>query len=161
MLQSECILLVDHDEAHVAFVREFFEKQRISNRVCPVRDGEAAIQFLAGTGPYADRQSFPLPGFALLDASVPSAFEALRWIREHPQFKRLPVVMLTRSNDPACLERAYASGASSCVLKPGDPQSMQQVMAAIQAYWVALVQKPIFSGASDLAGSGDNLRRDA
>ncbi len=84
-----------------------------------VRDGEQALAYLKGEGPFADRQAHPLPGLVLLDLSLPgiNGFEVLAWIRQHPEFSALKVFVWTDSGDPAALDRAIQTGANRFVPK--------------------------------------------
>jgi CheY-like chemotaxis protein len=84
-----------------------------------VRDGEQALAYLNGDGPFADRQAHPFPDLVLLDLSLPgmNGFEVLAWIRQHPEFGALPVFVWTDSGDPGALDRALRAGANRFVPK--------------------------------------------
>jgi CheY-like chemotaxis protein len=145
MFETQGILLVDHDAAQAGAIREVFEKQRVANIVHAVATGTEAIAYLSGEGKYADRINYPLPGFMLLDLAVTGGFEVLIWVREHPELKRLPVVVLTHSSQPEHISRVYALGANSYLIKPFDTGKLRELVKAINAYWVILVQKPNLS----------------
>jgi CheY-like chemotaxis protein len=100
--------------------------------------------YLSGSGPYSDRLEYPLPCFLLLDVAAQGAFEALTWIRGHRDFRRLPVIVFTQSTDLEQIDRAYALGANSYLVKPFDPEKLRELVKAINAYWVILVEKPSF-----------------
>jgi len=84
-----------------------------------VRDGEQALAYLKGEGPFADRHAHPFPNLILLDLSLPgiSGFEVLDWIRQHPEFSALKVFVWTDSGDPGALDRALRAGANRFVPK--------------------------------------------
>ena len=84
-----------------------------------VRDGEQAVAYLKGEGPFADRQAHPLPELVLLDLSLPGidGFAVLAWIRQHPELSALKVFVWTDSGDPATLDRAIQAGANRFVPK--------------------------------------------
>jgi CheY-like chemotaxis protein len=84
-----------------------------------VTDGEQALAYLNGEGPFADRHAHPFPGLVLLDLSLPGmdGFAVLAWIRQHPEFSGLKVFVWTDSGDPAALDRAIQTGANRFVPK--------------------------------------------
>ena len=84
-----------------------------------VRDGEQALAYLKGEGPFANREAHPFPQLVLLDLSLPgiNGFEVLAWIRQHPEFGSLKVFVWTDSGDPKALDRAIKAGANRFVPK--------------------------------------------
>jgi CheY-like chemotaxis protein len=94
-----------------------------------VRDGEEAIAYLKGEGKYANRVEYPIPSLVLLDLKMPQkgGLEVLRWIRALPTLYRLPVLVLTISNQIADINRAYALGANSFINKSFDYQSTKHL----------------------------------
>src|SRR5438270_829679 len=103
------ILLVEDNDDDVLLVRRAFAKAKLGTPLAVVRDGDAAVEYLGGGGPYADRERHPLPALVLLDLKLPrrSGFEVLEWVRRHPVLRRLPVVVLTSSKETADVDRAY------------------------------------------------------
>src|SRR5438876_4241107 len=85
------ILLVEDDEADILLLRRAFRNARIANSLVEVRDGQEAIQYLAGEGPYADRPRYPIPFPMLLDLRLPTLSESkvLAWIGEQPELAEL------------------------------------------------------------------------
>ena len=94
------ILLVEDNQSDVFLVERAFHKAKVPHLLQVVEDGEQAVAYLSGAGPYADRSRFPLPVFVLLDLKLPrkSGFEVLEWLRRQPAIRRVPVVVLTSSN---------------------------------------------------------------
>lgn len=84
-----------------------------------VDDGQAAIDWLKGSGRYADREQFPLPEILILDLkmSKKTGFEALEWVRGQRAFEKLPVIILTSSDVPEDVKRAYITGATTYFVK--------------------------------------------
>ena len=144
LFESQSILLVDPDSEEACLIREVLQSERINNAVHVVTDGTEAVRYLSAQGPYADRMLYPLPCFILLDLTAPNGFELLQWVREHVQFRRMPVVVLTSTTEPEHISRMYALGANSYLIKPFDPAKLRELVKAINAYWVILVQKPTF-----------------
>jgi CheY-like chemotaxis protein len=144
IFEPQSILLVDNDPAQASLIREVLQAERVSNNVQIVPNGPETIAYLTGTGKYRDRSAFPLPCFLLLDLKVDGAFEVLSWIRNQLELRRMPVVVLTHSRDLEHVTRVYALGANSYLVKPFDQAKLRELVKAINAYWVILVQKPTF-----------------
>ncbi|MCX5816495.1 MAG: response regulator [Proteobacteria bacterium] len=124
------ILLVEDDSLSVRLIQRAFRKTGLTNPLQIVNDGEQAVAYLAGQSKYADRTDYPLPALILLDLYMPrkSGHEVLAWMREQPGLKDLPVVVLTASQEPADIEKAYSLGAQSYLLKPMTPESLKEVV---------------------------------
>lgn len=87
-----------------------------------VRDGQEAIEYLAGEPPFGDRQSCPWPQLLILDLKMPrvGGLEVLRWIREREGLPPIYTAVLTGSTSPADVTLCYALGADACLSKPCD-----------------------------------------
>ena len=105
-----------------------------------VTDGDAAVDYLSATGAYSDRSTHPLPDLVFLDIKVPrrNGHEILGWIRAQPGLKSLPVVMLTGSEEPTDVTRAYSLGATSYLRKLPSPAEFGQAVRIILKYWLEL-----------------------
>ena len=137
-MTRETILLVEDDEDDIFMMKHALEKGRIDRPLQVVTNGQMAMDYLVGTGDYADRVRFPLPFIIFLDLKVPyvHGFEVLSWIRSQPHFKQLPVVLLSSSNRPEDVSRAYEHGANSYLVKPHDLHSLVEMAKTIDLYWV-------------------------
>src|SRR5437879_1980484 len=93
------ILLVEDKEDDIFLIRRAFEKGGILNPLHVVRDGDEAIEYLAGEGKYNNRAEYPLPQLMLLDLKMPGTdgFEVLHWVRQQPGLSSLVIVVLTSS----------------------------------------------------------------
>jgi CheY-like chemotaxis protein len=82
------ILLVEDNEDDAFFMKRALHDAGIRNRVIHVEDGRQAIDYLSGTGEFADRERAPIPMIVFLDLKLPfkSGHEVLEWIRQQPQF---------------------------------------------------------------------------
>ena len=102
-------------------------------------DGEQAIAYLCGTGPYADRDEYPFPDLVLLDLKMPhlDGFGVLTWIRSNPLTKSLPVVVLAGSSFRADVRRALELGANSYAVKPARFEELQTLIDQIADVWLA------------------------
>src|SRR5690348_10919286 len=95
-------------------IRRAFSRAMLTNPLQTVENGEEAVVYLTGAGPYADRTTYPQPLLILLDLKLPrmSGLEVLEWRRQQdPQLQRIPVVVLTSSRESSDVNRAYELGA--------------------------------------------------
>lgn len=143
------ILLVEDNLDDVILTRRAFRKASLLANLRVTENGELAIDYLSGAGPYANRDQHPWPGLVLLDLKLPrkSGLEVLRWIRAQPAMRDLPVVVLTSSRQPEDIERAYALGANSYLEKPVDFESLQKLVATLHLYWLQLNVTSVSGGA--------------
>src|SRR5712672_80538 len=121
MTNHQTILLVDDSENDLKLMEVAFRKAGFDSPLQMVHDGEEAIAYLKGEGPYADRNKFPLPGVILLDLNMPmkNGFDVLDWLRSQRQaFKRISTIILTASMRAEDVERAFDLGANSYLVKP-------------------------------------------
>jgi CheY-like chemotaxis protein len=115
-----------------------FEKTAVSIPLRCVSDGKQAIAYLSGSEPYVDREQYPAPILVLLDLSMPGkhGHQVLQWIRSQPALARLPVIVLTSSNQESDVHRAYLLGANGYVIKPGDPDDLIRIVNSIKRDWI-------------------------
>lgn len=137
------ILLVEDDANDFFLIQRAFRKANLANPLQVVGDGEEAVSYLLGEGHYADRSKYPLPVLLLLDLKLPrrSGLEVLSWLREQPVLKRLPVVVLTSSKEPADINRAYDLGANSYLVKPLGFDALLDMVESLNLYWLVLNEK--------------------
>jgi len=155
MLQDEHILLAEDDPNDVLLIQRAFQKAGLKNALQAVRDGEQAIEYLAGKGGYADRDRYPFPYLLLLDLKMPGTdgFEVLRWLRDQPAMRRLLVVVLTSSNLQADVDRAYELGANSYLVKPVEFDEMVAMIRRFEAYWTEINRIPTSPAPADASRS--------
>ena len=146
--KEHVVLLADDDPNDVFLLQRAFQKTNIANPLQVVRDGEEAMAYLSGQDQYADRQRHPLPVLLLLDLKMPrkSGFEVLRWLRQQAGLKRLPVVVLTSSNQNPDINKAFDLGANSYIVKPGGFDSLVEMVKNLNLYWLILNEKPQLRG---------------
>ena len=138
------ILLVEDDAAHAEIVRRNLEEFRVANRIIHVPDGQAALDYLFRKGPFADPETSPRPDIVLLDLRLPKVdgLEVLRMIKEDPELRTTPTVVLTTSAAEADMLSAYANGAGSYLVKPVDFEKFTRLMDAFGFYWLAWNRYP-------------------
>jgi CheY-like chemotaxis protein len=146
MTATHTILLVEDDPNDILLTERAFGKANLATYASLqiVTDGDAAVAYLSGTGDYADRDRYPLPTFILLDLKLPrrSGHEILAWLRQQPELKRLPVVVLTSSKQISDINQAYDLGANSYLVKPVGLAALVQVVQSLNLYWLLLNEKP-------------------
>jgi len=135
------ILLVDDDPAHVRLTMEVIKGCKIKNNVTVMRNGEEALNFLFKRPPFEDRA---MPDLIILDLNIPkkSGLEVIKEIRQGPEIKNLPVIVLTTSDDAKDIETAYKLGANCYITKPVDLNQFINVINCIEEFWLTIVKLP-------------------
>ncbi len=142
---NHCLALYAEDDPdHCALMQRAFDKAGIGPDLRIVNNVNEAISYLSGTGMYSDRERFPMPLMLLTDLKMPgkSGFQLIRWVREHPEFKPMPVVVLTSSRHDPDIERAYALGANSFLIKPPTLPKLTALIENLNSYWLHLDELP-------------------
>jgi CheY-like chemotaxis protein len=149
------VLHVDDDPNDTALLEAARRKAGVQFRIENVCDGDQAIAYLNGQGQYANRISHPFPTLILLDLKMPRAtgFEILRWIRNHPECRNLPVVVLSGSELKEDIQRAYRLGANSYLVKPLGFEALVKMVKNIAAIWL-VPQPPKISPIALSEGAG-------
>ena len=135
------ILLVEDNEGDARLAKEAFKESKILNRVSHVLDGVEAMAFLRKEGKYAD---VPRPHLILLDLNLPrkDGREVLSEIKGDECLKRIPVVVLTTSNDERDIFKTYDLHVNCYITKPIDFEQFLQVVRSIKDFWLTIVQLP-------------------
>lgn len=145
MTAAHTILLVEDDPNDILLTQRAFRKANLTNASLQiVTDGDTAVAYLSGEGEYADRDRYPVPVVALLDLKLPrrSGHEILAWLRQQPELKRLPVVVLTSSKQNPDINQAYDLGANSYLVKPVGLAALVEIVQSLNLYWLLLNEKP-------------------
>ena len=129
------ILLIEDNPMDIDLTRRAFAKRRLANPLEVDRDGEETLARMARW-----EAGEPLPLVILLDLKLPKVdgLEVLRRIKTHPQFRSIPVVVLTTSAEEHDVRAAYQLGANSYIVKPVDFDKFLEVARQIDLYWCAL-----------------------
>jgi CheY-like chemotaxis protein len=120
------------------------KKSGFTNRLHHVKDGAEALDFLYCKGVYAMRNITEKPKLILLDLKMPkiSGLQVLEKIKSDPDLKSIPVVILTSSKENPDIEKCYAVGANSYIVKPVDSDNFFNAIKDIGLYWMILSQPP-------------------
>jgi two-component system, response regulator len=138
------ILLIEDNPEDVEITLRAFQKYHLANKIHVARDGEEALQYLFGTGQYADQPLGSAPRLILLDLKLPKVdgIEILQRCKSDPRTKNIPVVVLTSSREERDLADSYNLGVNSYVLKPVDFYQFTEAIRQLGLYWVVLNQLP-------------------
>ena len=144
MIEDIDILLVEDSAADQEMTMRTLQKRHVSNRVHIVGDGAEALDFLFGRGKYEGRTPQHAPKVMLLDIKLPkmNGIEVLRAVKGHPEFRSMPVVMLTSSREEPDILECYGLGVNSYIVKPVDFDQFSDAVAGVGLYWLILNEPP-------------------
>jgi two-component system response regulator len=143
-MDDRMILLVEDNPDDEELTLRALKKNNIGNTVTVAHDGAEALDFLFGTGAYADRDLTQMPQVILLDLKLPKVdgLEVLRRIRSDERTRLLPVVILTSSREEQDMIEGYKIGANSYVRKPVDFIQFVEAVRQLGLYWLVLNEAP-------------------
>lgn len=135
------ILLVEDNPGDVRLTRESLSEAKVRNNMVVASDGVAAMACLRREGEYANAIR---PDLILLDLNLPrmNGFEVLDAIKEDPELKRIPVVVLTTSQAEQDIIQSYNLYANAYVTKPVDLEQFIKVIKTIEGFWLEIVKLP-------------------
>jgi CheY-like chemotaxis protein len=109
-----------------------------------VRDGQEAVNYLAGRHPFGDRRIYPLPELILLDIKMPrmSGFDVLAWLRNQPKLLTIPTVVVSSSEQQFDINKAYQLGANAYVVKPSGFVRLQTVLLQTVDFFLVHALRP-------------------
>jgi CheY-like chemotaxis protein len=133
------ILLVEDSPLDAELTMTALAGGMVANRVVWVKDGEEALDYLFRRGPHTGRNDIP-PRVVLLDLKMPKVggIEVLKEIKSDAQLKRIPVVIMTSSDEECDVAKSYELGANSYVVKPVDFNALVDVTRKAGFYWLAI-----------------------
>jgi len=135
--------MADDDADDRLMAADALAEASVSNPLRFVEDGEELLEYLLGAGAYADERP-ELPGLILLDLNMPrvDGREALTRIKQHPELRRIPIVILTTSETEQDVIASYQLGVNSFISKPVTYTGLVDVMRGIGQYWLEIVRLP-------------------
>jgi CheY-like chemotaxis protein len=138
-------MLIAEDDPHDIFlIKRALEKSGLPIKPRFFSDGEEALNYLLGKGPFENRKTYPLPHLLLLDIKMPgkNGFDVLHDVRTSPELKRLVAVMFSSSSEQSDVDRAYDLGANAYVVKPTDSGELLTLFRRLHEFWFVTNQPP-------------------
>jgi chemotaxis family two-component system response regulator Rcp1 len=135
------ILLVEDNPGDVRLTKEALKEAKVRNQLSVVDDGVAAMQYLRREGEHASAER---PDLVLLDLNLPKkdGREVLEEIKQDPDLRRIPVVVLTTSRAEQDILRSYDLHANCYVTKPVDLDQFINIVKSIEDFWLTIVRLP-------------------
>ncbi len=135
------ILLVEDNAADVRLTEEALKEGKVRNHLHVARDGMEALEFLHRQGRFKDATR---PDLILLDLNLPrrDGREVLADIKNDPELKMIPVVVLTTSSAEADILKSYKLHANCYITKPVDLEQFVNVVKSIDDFWLTVVRLP-------------------
>lgn len=137
------ILLVEDDTRDLELTLVALERSELANEVVVVRDGAQALDYLRREGEFADRPAGN-PAVVMLDLKLPKldGLEVLQAVRQTPELRSLPVVMLTSSHQEGDVLKSYELGVNAYVVKPVEFKAFVSAIAELGVFWAVLNEPP-------------------
>lgn len=139
-MKRAVVLLVEDSPDDLALMQLAIEEARTPFEVVVATDGQRALDWVFSQGAQAGRDDQVYAALILLDLKLPllSGLEVLQALRADPRGRWIPVVVLTTSEMPSDIARAYEGGANAYLQKPMAFLDLVNLVEAIQAFWLSL-----------------------
>ena len=131
------ILLVEDNEGDIVLTLEAFEECKVKTEISVAKNGQEALDFLFKRGAFTEAKK---PDLILLDINIPifNGHEVLRQIKDDPNLKKIPVIMLTTSSSQKDIDKAYENHSNSYVKKPLDIEEFLSTILKIEEFWLQI-----------------------
>jgi two-component system response regulator len=138
------ILLVEDNASDAEMTIRALKKNGLANKLVHLKDGADALDFLYAEGDYAGRETGSKPKVILLDLKMPkvNGIEVMRRLRADVHTKKIPVVILTSSNEDPDIQTCYDLGANSYVVKPVEFEEFYKAISNLGLYWIIVNKSP-------------------
>ena len=138
------ILLVEASPMDIELTLHVLRREKLSNKIHVVRDGEEALDFLFCRGAYSDRSLSEPPRLVILDLKLPKVdgLQVLRALKSEVQTQAIPVIVLTSSKEDPDLVESYQLGVNSYIQKPVDFGQFRETIKHWGLYWL-VVNQPV------------------
>jgi len=139
------ILLVEDNQTDAELTIRALKKRNLANSIELVKDGAEALDFIFATGKYAERNVNNTPKVILLDLRLPKVdgLEVLQKIKSDDRTKKIPVVILTSSNEDRDIAESYKLGVNSYINKPVDFDNFSETVSKLGFYWLLMNKTPV------------------
>jgi two-component system, response regulator len=138
------ILIVEDNQNDVEMALRAFKKNNLTNQIKVVGDGEEALDFIYARDKFADRKDQCHPRIILLDLKLPKVdgLEVLKELKNNPETKIIPVIVLTSSKEEKDMVESYRLGVNSYIIKPVGFDKFIEAVREVGLYWLLLNQQP-------------------
>ena len=132
------VLIAEDDANDVFLLRRAFQKLGLNHPLVVVHNGQEAIDYLSNNGGEANRGNKAGPALLFLDLKMPmlDGFDVLAWLQGRPSTPKLPVIVLTSSNQEKDVQRALEMGADEYHVKPQQFEELMQIVDKVQHRWL-------------------------
>ncbi|MDB6124027.1 MAG: response regulator [Pedosphaera sp.] len=136
--ENPTILVAEDDDGTQLLLTRAFKKAESRSQLRFVKNGEEAMFYLQGHERYENREAFPFPNLLLLDIKMPrkNGFEVLQWIRKERTAQEMIVVVFSSSDAQSDIDRAFAWGANSYLVKTPLYRELMELVKGIDQYWL-------------------------
>lgn len=145
------VIVAEDDEGHAGLIKRNLRRSGITNDILHFKDGQETLDFLfsRGTGTHRERGC---PYLLLLDIRMPKVdgVEVLRQIKQDDELRKMPVTMVTTTDDPREVERCHAIGCSNYVTKPVDYEKFVSAIRQLGLF-LMVVQVPMVNGTEEVS----------
>ncbi len=136
------ILLVENDGEKIFLMQQGFQAVNRSNLLWLnlVESGSEAMLYLGGQGSYKERSLYPLPALILANLELPdsSGREVLKWVRQQPNLKHIPFILLNPIREPTAIEQILEIRADGLLIKPSTIEAAVQLFQNLNLAWFEL-----------------------
>jgi len=138
------IVIVEDNPEDAELMRRSLLKNHLENNLILLEDGELALDFFFRRGKFKERKATKSNLIIFLDLKLPKVdgMEVLRQLKSNPDTKKIPVVVVTSSNQDPDIETAYALGVNSYVVKPVDYEKFTETVKQLDLYWLVVNELP-------------------
>jgi len=139
------ILIIEDNLTDLELMVRTLKRNHLANNLITFEDGEQALEYLLKSGNHFNRKSNVTPKVIFLDLKLPkvNGLEVLAQLKANDKTKKIPVVIVTSSNQDPDIKAAYELGANSFVVKPVDYDEFQEKMNTLGLYWLMVNESDI------------------
>ena len=138
------IVLIEDNPADAELTMHALRRNKVANRVQLLHDGEEALEYLFREGQFAARPASAPPKLILLDLKLPKldGLDVLRRLKSDERTRKIPVVILTCSNEEVDMVKSYELGVNSYIRKPVEFREFLEMVKEVGLYWLVVNQPP-------------------
>ncbi len=147
--EKTIFLLIEDNPDDACLMRREFERNGAAVSLHVVSDGIEGVRYLEGKNEFQDRRRHPLPDVIFLDLKMPrfSGFDFLEWLQQKSpgSLRVIPVVVLSGTDEPVAVKRAYALGANLYLVKPTRWDQLGELLQSVNRLWSGQAETPVIA----------------